>query len=179
MNCSRMPERRWTRMIDARKGDWSAVANELSCIVVTDVVGLFEVLRTMIWKVEVFDGACHGPHLWNQQWPLIRDAPQLAIGGAILIALAVWALVSWSYRRKIARIKGRERRLGSQVRLRTREGSSGFRKTQRVGGHGSASQQTDHRERNDTGNRRYNAKGYDGTRELASANSALSKALTS
>ena len=30
---------------------WSAVANELSCIVVTDVVGLFEVLRTMIWKV--------------------------------------------------------------------------------------------------------------------------------
>ena len=42
---------------------------------------------------------------WNQEWPLIRDAPHLAIGGAIVIALAVWALVSGSYRRKIARLK--------------------------------------------------------------------------
>ena len=40
MTRSTTPERRWTRMIDARKGDWSAVANELSCIVVTDVVGV-------------------------------------------------------------------------------------------------------------------------------------------
>jgi hypothetical protein len=41
---------------------------------------------------------------WNQEWPLIRDAPHLAIGGAIAIALAGW-LVGWSYRRKIARLK--------------------------------------------------------------------------
>jgi hypothetical protein len=51
------------------------------------------------------DGAYHGPHLLNQEWPLIRDAPHLAIRGAIAIALAVCALVSWSYRRKIARLK--------------------------------------------------------------------------
>ena len=42
---------------------------------------------------------------WSQEWPLIRDAPHLAIGGAIVIALAVWALVSWAYGRKIARLK--------------------------------------------------------------------------
>ena len=42
---------------------------------------------------------------WTQEWPLIRDAPHLAIGGAIVIALAVWALVSWAYGRKIARLK--------------------------------------------------------------------------
>jgi hypothetical protein len=42
---------------------------------------------------------------WTQEWPLIRDAPHLAIGGAILIALAVWAVVSWAYRRKIAVLK--------------------------------------------------------------------------
>jgi len=42
---------------------------------------------------------------WNQEWPLIRDAPHLAIGGAIAIALAIWALVSWAYGRKIARLK--------------------------------------------------------------------------
>ena len=34
---------------------------------------------------------------WNEEWPLIRDAPHLAIGGAIAIALAVWALVSSAY----------------------------------------------------------------------------------
>ena len=39
---------------------------------------------------------------WTQEWSSIRDAPHLAIGGAIVIALAVWALVSWGYRRKIA-----------------------------------------------------------------------------
>ena len=33
---------------------------------------------------------------------MIRDAPHLAIGGAIVIALVVWALVSWASRRKIA-----------------------------------------------------------------------------
>ena len=42
---------------------------------------------------------------WTQEWPLIRDAPHLAIGGAIVIALAVWALVSWAYGRTIARLK--------------------------------------------------------------------------
>src|SRR5262245_63456121 len=42
---------------------------------------------------------------WSQEWPLIRDAPHLAIGGAIVIALAVWALISGSYRRKTARLK--------------------------------------------------------------------------
>jgi hypothetical protein len=50
--------------------------------------------------------------------------------------------------------------------LRTREGSSGFRKMQRVGGHGSTSQQADHRECNDTGNRRYNAEGYDSSSRI-------------
>ena len=39
---------------------------------------------------------------WAHEWPLIKDAPHLAIGGAIVIALAVWAFVSWAYRRKIA-----------------------------------------------------------------------------
>ena len=42
---------------------------------------------------------------WTQEWPSIRDAPHLAIGGAIVIALAVWVLVSWAYRRKIAILK--------------------------------------------------------------------------
>ena len=42
---------------------------------------------------------------WTQEWPLIRNAPHLAIGGAIVIALAVWAFVSWAYRRKIAVLK--------------------------------------------------------------------------
>jgi hypothetical protein len=44
-------------------------------------------------------------NFWTQEWPLIRDAPHLAIDGAIVIALAVWALVSWAYRRKIAVLK--------------------------------------------------------------------------
>jgi hypothetical protein len=48
------------------------------------------------------DGAYVDLTFWTQEWPLIRDAPHLAIGGAIVIALAVWALVSWAYRRKIA-----------------------------------------------------------------------------
>ena len=42
---------------------------------------------------------------WTQEWPFISGAPHLAIGGAIVIALAVWALVSWAYRRKIAMLK--------------------------------------------------------------------------
>jgi hypothetical protein len=42
---------------------------------------------------------------WTQEWPLISNAPHLAIGSAIVIALAVWALVSWAYRRKINRLK--------------------------------------------------------------------------
>ena len=36
---------------------------------------------------------------------MIRDAPQLKIGGAIVVARTVWALVSWAYRRKIAALK--------------------------------------------------------------------------
>ena len=32
---------------------------------------------------------------WTEEWPLIRNAPHLAIGDAIVIALAVWAFVSW------------------------------------------------------------------------------------
>ena len=42
---------------------------------------------------------------WTQEWPLIRGAPHLAIGGAIVVALAVWALVSSAYRRRIDRLK--------------------------------------------------------------------------
>jgi hypothetical protein len=33
---------------------------------------------------------------WTHEWQLIGSAPHLAIGGAIVIALAVWALVSWA-----------------------------------------------------------------------------------
>lgn len=51
------------------------------------------------------DGVTMNLTFWTQEWPLIRDAPHLAIGGAIVIALAVWALVSWAYRRKIALLK--------------------------------------------------------------------------
>ena len=36
---------------------------------------------------------------------MLRLAPHLAIGGAIVIALAVWGLVSWATRRKIAKLK--------------------------------------------------------------------------
>ena len=39
---------------------------------------------------------------WTHEWQLIGSAPHLAIGGAIVIALAVWALVRWAYSRKIA-----------------------------------------------------------------------------
>jgi hypothetical protein len=42
---------------------------------------------------------------WAQEWPLVRDAPHLTIGGVIVVALTVWALVSWAYRRKIAALK--------------------------------------------------------------------------
>jgi hypothetical protein len=42
---------------------------------------------------------------WSQEWPLISNAPHLAIGGAILIALVVWALVSSAYRRRVARFR--------------------------------------------------------------------------
>ena len=42
---------------------------------------------------------------WTQEWPLITNAPHLAIGGATVIALVVWAFVSSAYGRKIARLK--------------------------------------------------------------------------
>ena len=42
---------------------------------------------------------------WTQEWPLISNAPHLAIGGAIVIALVVWTLVSSVYRRRIARLR--------------------------------------------------------------------------
>ena len=42
---------------------------------------------------------------WNQEWPLIKAAPHLAIGGAILIALVVWVLVTLVYKRKTALLK--------------------------------------------------------------------------
>ncbi|MGA8691656.1 MAG: hypothetical protein WB662_17575 [Methyloceanibacter sp.] len=42
---------------------------------------------------------------WSREWPLISGAPHLAIGGAIVIALAVWAFVSSVYRRQIDRLK--------------------------------------------------------------------------
>ena len=52
-------------------------------------------------------GAYHGMDLtlWTQEWPLIKSAPHLAIGGGIVVALIVWALVSSAYRRKIALLK--------------------------------------------------------------------------
>jgi hypothetical protein len=40
-------------------------------------------------------------NFWATEWPLISSAPHLAIGGAIAVALVVWALVSWGYRRQI------------------------------------------------------------------------------
>jgi hypothetical protein len=49
---------------------------------------------------------------WTQEWPLIRDAPHLTIGAAIVVALTVWALVSWAYRRKIAALKRPRMALG-------------------------------------------------------------------
>jgi hypothetical protein len=42
---------------------------------------------------------------WTQEWPLISGAPHLVIGGAIVIAMAVWALVSWAYRRQMDGLK--------------------------------------------------------------------------
>src|SRR5262245_25113274 len=45
-------------------------------------------------------------NFWAQEWPLISNAPHLAIGGAIGIALVVWTLVSSAYRRRIARLRG-------------------------------------------------------------------------
>jgi hypothetical protein len=42
---------------------------------------------------------------WTREWPLISNAPHLAIGRAIVIALAVWAFVSSAYRRRIDRLK--------------------------------------------------------------------------
>ena len=101
---------------------------------------------------------------WTQEWPLIRNAPHLAIGGAIVIALVVWAFVSWAYRRKIAVLKAESGAWGAMFAFA--HGNGGFAKTQRVGGHGSTSQQANHGERNDTGSRRYNAEGYDGSSRI-------------
>jgi hypothetical protein len=42
---------------------------------------------------------------WTREWPLISGAPPLVIGGAIVIAMAVWALTSWVYRRQINGLK--------------------------------------------------------------------------
>jgi len=39
------------------------------------------------------------------EWPLIQGCAPTTIGGAIVVALMVWALVSWSYRRKVAQLK--------------------------------------------------------------------------
>jgi hypothetical protein len=44
-------------------------------------------------------------NFWAQEWPLISNAPHLAIGGAIGIALVVWTLVSSAHRRRITRFR--------------------------------------------------------------------------
>ena len=44
-------------------------------------------------------------NFWTEEWPLIREAPHLTIVGAIIVALTVWALVGWAYRRKVALLK--------------------------------------------------------------------------
>ena len=44
-------------------------------------------------------------NFWATEWPLMNSAPHLAIGGAIAIALVVWALVSWDYRRQMKVLK--------------------------------------------------------------------------
>ena len=43
--------------------------------------------------------------IWTHEWPLIQGCATPTIGGAIVVALTVWALVSWVYRRKIATLK--------------------------------------------------------------------------
>ena len=103
---------------------------------------------------------------WTQEWPLIRNAPHLAIGGAIVIALAVWAFVSWAYRRKIAVLKAESGAWEARFTFAHERETVVSQKRNEFGGHGSTSQQTDHRERNDTGSRRYNAEGYDGSSRI-------------
>jgi hypothetical protein len=99
---------------------------------------------------------------WTQEWPSIRDAPHLAIGGAIVIALAVWALVSWAYRRKIAILKAENGAWEGKLAFAHEREAVVSQKRNELEATGSASQQSGRRERNGTGNRRYNAEGYGG-----------------
>ena len=103
---------------------------------------------------------------WNQQWPLIRDAPQLAIGGAIVIALAVWALVSWAYRRKIAVLKAESGAWGARFAFAHERETVVSQKRNELEATVQLLSKQITGERNDTGNRRYNAKGYDGSSRI-------------
>ena len=103
---------------------------------------------------------------WNQEWPLIRDAPHLAIGGAIAIALAVWALVSWSYRRTIARLKAENGAWEARFAFAHAKEAVVSEKRNELEATVQLLQQADHRERHDTGNRRYNAEGYDSSSRI-------------
>jgi type VI protein secretion system component VasK len=97
---------------------------------------------------------------WTQEWPLIRNAPHLAIGGAIVIALAVWAFVSWAYRRKIAVLKAESGAWEARFTFAHERETVVSQKRNEL------EATTDHRERNDTGSRRYNAEGYDGSSRI-------------
>jgi type VI protein secretion system component VasK len=54
-------------------------------------------------------------NFWTTEWPLISSAPHLAIGGALAIALVVWALVSWNYRRQINALKAESAARGARL----------------------------------------------------------------
>ena len=103
---------------------------------------------------------------WNQEWPLIRDAPHLAIGGAIVIALAVWALVSGSYRRKIARLKAENGAWEARFAFAHAKEAVVSEKRNELEATVQLLNKQTHRERNGTGNRRYNAEGYDGSSRI-------------
>jgi hypothetical protein len=43
----------------------------------------------------------------KQEWQLICEAPHIAIGGAIAVCLATWAVVKWHYSGRIVTLKER------------------------------------------------------------------------
>jgi hypothetical protein len=54
---------------------------------------------------------------WSQEWPIIVGAPHIALGGAVVIILVMFAIFTWAYRREIASQKAEISALNERLRL--------------------------------------------------------------